>query len=726
MLKNFFSFYGISKFFVYLSLFAPILLIKALFFPFISGKAVFFRGSIDLALLFFGLHLLAHLNNREFWQRFVTKLNHPIVLCVIIFGVMFTLTALIGVNPTQSFWSNFERGEGAFQVLHYVILFLLATFLFTDRKSLERLIVVNVIVSLPIAAYGLLQLLTPINGGNMFVTSPGDRVSGTLGNPSYLAPYLLFTMAFIIYLVVTRRQYLDRFVPLFLTIPGACWVIILISSYSIDPAVNAYVTMLFQKFVVWYIIGAAVLFGLSRLSAFWFQTIALGVIFFFEFYIFLNTGTRGAFLGVIAALLLLAAINCFISRDKHIRIALGSIFIGMVALMGTFFLTHQSDFWRHVPVLNRLINFSSAANDIKPRLWTWGSGVSGALEKPIAGWGAENFAVPFDKYYNPNHYGIESFFDRTHNIFLEYSISGGLLVLLPWLAIFYFYYRRLHRRPKDFWYSVLFVVPVAYLIQGFFLFDTLPIYILFFVFLTFVINTETGEVHLGTEKNSGLRGANIGTAAIMAIGCGILLYGTVLLPIQKNILIVKALVLQNGFMNDVNNGRRPSTTPNQIIEAYHLAMTRYSPVGQEEAVGMYEKFVLSLVENASRNEKLLTNPQARADIRLIVDDANHWYEENKNMYSGLKEQYIDGGINLRAGASFGQSDYLSRGQAMFEDALTKSPTRLEFMRVLIELASLRGDTVSMEKWGRRAALYRPDMFTFDEKTKTAEAISKNP
>ena len=641
-------FYKLSKFFIYASLLSPLLLVKVMFFPFIAGKAIFFRGMVDLALLCFALHLLSHIDNREFWQRFVAKLKHPLIICVAVFAILFTLTALIGVNPTQSFWSNFERGEGAFQILHYALFFIMAALLFTDKKSIERLLIVNIVVSVPMCIYAFLQLITPIESGSAFVIAPGERVSGTLGNPSYLAAYLIFILAFLLYFFIKYK----------------------------DPS--------------WRVL--------------------IGLLFAFEFYIFLNTGTRGAFIGVVVAMLLLAAINFLITRDRHIRLALGAIFIVIVALTGTFFLTRQAKVWQNVPVLSRLINFNSALNDIRPRLWTWGSAVSGTLERPVTGWGAENFAEPFDKYYNPKHYGIESFFDRTHNIFLEYSISGGLLVLLPWLAIFWFYYQRLNRRPKDFWYSILFVTPIAYLVQGFFLFDTLPIYLVFFIFLVLSMNTEGQEIHLLPEKGSGLRGANTATAALLAVGCGALLYYTAVIPLQKNNLLVEALVYQNTLAQNINAGGKLSVSPAQVIERFHIAMEYKSVVGQEEAVGMYQKFALNLLENASRDEKLVNDPQVRAEIRILVDDANRWYDANKGIYPGLKEQYINGGINLRAGQTFRHADYLARGREMFLDALSKAPTRLEFINVIIELAQLENDTVTLDTWSRRAAFYRPDIF----------------
>ncbi len=652
-------FYKFSKFFLYASLITPLLLIKAMFFPFIAGKAITFRVLVELALLFFLFHILAHFGDREFFARLIQKLKHPIVICVAIFAVMITVTALIGVNPTQSFWSNFERGDGAFQILHYAIFFILAFLQFTERKSLERFLIVNIAVSIPICLYALLQLVTEINSNNWFVIAPGDRVSGTLGNPSYLAAYLLFIIAFLIYFFIKNKD------------------------------------------MVWRLL--------------------LGMLLAFEFFIFLKTGTRGAFLGMIVALLVFAIIHFFITNDKRWRLGLGIFFGTGTMLIIIFFASHSSPIWKHVPVLNRLINFSSAVNDIKPRIWTWGSGLAGAIEKPVAGWGIENFAAPFDKYYNPRHYGIESFFDRTHNIFLEYSISGGLLVLLPWLAIFFFYYRELRKRAKDMWYSVLFVIPIAYLIQGFFLFDTLPIYLAFFAFLVLFLNSDENEIHLSPNENSALVGANIATATILTLGVIGLLYYTAFLPFQKNRLIVNALLLQNTLAAQAAAGVKQTINPVEIVDAFHQALAFKSPIGQEEAVAMYQKFMLNIVENASQNEKVTSSPQARQEMKQVLDDVNKVFDDNLPIYAGLKQHFINGGINMRAGLAFNLPEYLARGKKTFTESLEKSPTRLEFIRVLIQLAQLQNDKEALEKWARRANLYRPDIFKLEELLPTAGA-----
>ena len=100
-------------------------------------------------------------------------------------------------------------------------------------------------------------------------------------------------------------------------------------------------------------------------------------------------------------------------------------------------------------------------------------------EKPLLGWGRENFSLGFNKYFNPAFEKAklgEAWEDRAHNIFLEEAINGGLFGLssyLIFILIFLFFLRKNH----------LFTAALlAYLLQGFFgvntLNEQLPLFLL--------------------------------------------------------------------------------------------------------------------------------------------------------------------------------------------------------------------------------------------------------
>lgn len=640
------------------------------------------------------------------------KLKNPFVIAVAIFALAALITAFVGVNPTQSIWSNFERGDGAFQFIHYAFFFILLVFLFPDKKSFERVLLTQIFVSIPISLYALAQAV--VDSQNSFFIAISSRVSGTLGNPSYLAVYLLINALIITYFLISyRKEIIERFTLFLLIIPGVASLITILCAFGPKVAgVNEAVGNFLGQFLIWYVVAVGALFGLSRIiSKQIFQTAILAITLVFELYILLKTGTRGVFLALLLGLIVLCVINLIINKNRNIRLLLVAGLIVLVGLPALFFATHNASTWKDVPVFNRLIDFESAKKDIQPRIWTWSSALSGVSERPITGWGQENFPYTFDKYYNPGHYGIESFFDRTHNIFLEYLISGGIILFLPWISIFVIYYLRLRRRPKNFWYSILFIMPIMYLIQGFFLFDTLPIFIVLFLFLALFIINEEGQHTLPALNETKLPSALQAIACLAVAGViGTSLYFTTYLPAKKNLLLVNAIILQNTLIDAINQGRQSAdASPESVVAAFEKAYELPSPVGQEETVGMYQKFVIFLVDAIAPSQETVNNPGVAAAVRTFVDKANAWYDNNKDSFPGIKEEYLNAGLNIRFGMVFRQPDLYQRGKELLAAAFTTSPSRLEVIRVMIEVAKLEKNTAVYESLIKAAQELRPDL-----------------
>ncbi|MBA3551108.1 hypothetical protein H0W32_02795 [Patescibacteria group bacterium] len=61
-------------------------------------------------------------------------------------------------------------------------------------------------------------------------------------------------------------------------------------------------------------------------------------------------------------------------------------------------------------------------------------------QKPILGWGTDNFERVFEKNYDnrllQNNYGAEAWFDRAHNIFFDQTVDSGIAGIISYLAIY--------------------------------------------------------------------------------------------------------------------------------------------------------------------------------------------------------------------------------------------------------------------------------------------------
>ncbi|MDP2629396.1 MAG: O-antigen ligase family protein, partial [Candidatus Harrisonbacteria bacterium] len=375
-----------------------------------------------------------------------------------------------------------------------------------------------------------------------------------------------------------------------------------------------------------------------------------------------------------------------------------------------------------------------------PRIWTWKSALAGVLERPWLGWGPENFAFAFDKYYNPNHFGLESFFDRTHNIFLEYLISGGILLLLAWLSLFFLAIRSIFKRKKkDIWFGILLGLIAAYMVQGFFLFDVLVIYLQLFLLFAYLISAQyfdRDEVVMSPSRSRLLLLALIGILFVVnllwissfvffvllfiALGLTIfsalereggryhldplrvlaflllllitifLLYATLYRPLKKNQLLTEAII-ERGLA--------------EKIEKYERALGYPSPLGQEEVINSIQQFSLEFESQIVANQAQVS----REALRAVINHANLSFDSFSQPYIGLRNHYLNGAINLRAGASFSQADYLERGKAMFTEALEQAPTRIEFIDLLLQISIFEKDKERYDELLVLAELLRPDL-----------------
>src|SRR6185295_15949535 len=112
----------------------------------------------------------------------------------------------------------------------------------------------------------------------------------------------------------------------------------------------------------------------------------------------------------------------------------GAIIVVLVA--GIFVGMRNSDFVQKNATLARLTSISTKSDDAAARFMVWNMALEGFKERPILGWGQVGFNFVFNKYYDPGMYAREQWFDRTHNIFLDWLIAGGILGLLSYLALF--------------------------------------------------------------------------------------------------------------------------------------------------------------------------------------------------------------------------------------------------------------------------------------------------
>src|SRR3972149_2393580 len=185
--------------------FIPLYVSRVLFFPYITGKAFLFRTIVEI--IFAAWVFLA-----VFWPEYRPK-RSALTMAMGFFVLAVVLASIFAVNPSRALWSNFERMEGLLAYLHLAAYFLVLAHVLKQREWFWFLSVF-VLTGFVENFYALFQRL-----GYLASPQGGFRVDGTIGNPTYLAAYLIFIFGIsaLLYFQVKSKaaRYLYAFIALF-------------------------------------------------------------------------------------------------------------------------------------------------------------------------------------------------------------------------------------------------------------------------------------------------------------------------------------------------------------------------------------------------------------------------------------------------------------------------------------------------------------------------------
>lgn len=204
------------------------------------------------------------------------------------------------------------------------------------------------------------------------------------------------------------------------------------------------------------------------------------------------TATRGAVLALAVAFVSLLPMYFLRSsgvsgiQKKHVQwvatvIALALLAVVMLEGRGIY----QS--------LRRFSSSSFADATVQTRILSASTSWKGFLERPVLGWGPENYNLVFDKYYNPKIYPMENWFDHAHNIFFDIATTMGVAGLIAYAALLgYCVFRTVafaRGASENYWIGMFgCALIIAYFVQNIFVFDSLATYLPFFIFLAFASN----------------------------------------------------------------------------------------------------------------------------------------------------------------------------------------------------------------------------------------------
>ncbi len=435
----------------------------------------------------------------------------------------------------------------------------------------------------------------------------GVRVDGALGNAAYLAVYLLFHIFFALILYMRENR---------------------------------------GSFMKW----------------------IYGILVFLQAVILYYTATRGAILGLLGGLLIVGILNFRNAEQKGVQ-KISRIGITLfVVLTVVFLLARNTDFVKNSAVLSRFSEISTSQIKTEGRSFIWPMAVKGVMEKPILGWGQDNFNYVFNEHYDPAMYRLEPWFDRAHNIFLDWAIAGGILGLLAYLFLYVALLVSIWKHDKDFSYldrSIITGLISAYFFHNLFVFDHLISYILFISILAYVHSrTGTQNEVIKVIDNKKIIAF---VSPVAVIGLIFVLYTVNLKPYIGNQSLIKALQAVQG-----------NTESQQKTLGFFKTAYNNSRLGRPEVV-----------------EWLVTNAQPILSSNISTSDKNDYFTFSKEAINKqLEELPTDARYQIFAGTFFSKTGFPDEALKHLNIAKTLIPGK---QAVYIELGSAylnKGDATS--------------------------------
>ncbi|MDP3956294.1 MAG: O-antigen ligase family protein [bacterium] len=637
---------------------------NSLFFPFITGKNFGFR--IIVALVFAAWIILL-LKDPTARPR-----KHPVTIAYALFITVMILSTIFSVAPHRSFWSNFERMDGLLNHLHLFAFYLITTSIFT-KKNWKIFFGVSIASSVATMGYGLFQLASVF-----VITQGGVRLDATLGNAIYFGGFLLFNLFLVLYWLGEREE---RFISK-AALVGVGLTFLPIWRSAVD--LSSFLPQMSQhgKLNVFLLISlslvAIVGIGFWALKsqykdrAAWGISVALLLSYLYFIY---QSGSRGIIVGLVFGLGVAFVLGVYQSTGV-IKKYLGGALLILIIIAGGFFGIAQTSLRPADGILSRLA-FSEITRTFATRTTLWGMGLKAAGEHPVLGWGPETFIMVFSKYYNPDLFTQEPWFDRSHNVFVDWLVHTGVLGFLGYVSLFvaafYTLYKSLSFSPLQ--KIALVGVLVGYIAQNVTVFDNLISYIFFYSVLAFIASIDIGKSPQARKAET-LPVGFFELATIVVVGLA--LYGTYFFHIRG---VIAAGNLIDGISTQHISARLTDSAQKRIVieNGYKkfLDVIALNNIALSEAREQFVQFTSNVVGDEELAEDLR--------IRIAGDALKNSEEEAQREALNARSVYYFALMLRRVGQN-------EEALAAFTRAQERSPKRQLFMLERAVMLNVAGDT----------------------------------
>ena len=454
----------------------PLILSPDTLFYFIVGKAIYARSVIEVT---FGIWLLLIF----FYPRY--RPSRSLVVAALGIWLLISLVAgLTGVSAVRSLWSTYERMQGIVDLAHWFVFIAITGSVFRSLADWRLLFTVNLIVCMIVSFLGINQHY------GIFTLSfigSADRIESTLGNATYVGAYTMVNALIALSLMVhslarnSQTQAEAEQAPRSRTARR--------QRRRRDQQAGP--TRVALNYLPWFQ-SVWVLSIMLNLWALWL------------------TGTRGAVVGLGAAMIVFSIGYTVWGRIRIARtVSFGLIAIAIagIALFGVVRTTSVLDpVVESNTMLARISSIGLGDASISGRVAGARAGLLAFAEKPILGWGPENFLIAWGKHVDAEAAERDRF-DQAHNKLVEELTTKGIVgfvsYMLVWAVMAWAMFTSIKRRRDNGQLAVLIIAAamLAYFVQNLFLFDTPVTLMQFSILAAFAVAQESWASEQDSKKS---------------------------------------------------------------------------------------------------------------------------------------------------------------------------------------------------------------------------------
>lgn len=388
--------------------------------------------------------------------------------------------------------------------------------------------------------------------------------------------------------------------------------------------------------------------------------------------------SRGALVGLAAGFIMVGIVVGLTVQDRRIKRGVIAAVVGMFAIYGILFSLRNTEVIKHSPFARVTSGFSAIP---EPRLIAWKIAWEGFKERPLVGWGFDDFHILFNLKYNPQslrYSQYETWFDRSHNAVMDVLAMTGLIGLIGFLSIYIAIFWSLYRAYKNkhidsISFGILAGLPVAYFVQNIFVFDHPAAFTMSYLMFALVIALSSPGFHVPglepkespvTEVNGKSHGFSLVSFILLQLVFSIVVWRYSVLPFNASKLVIQA----NSLL---------SAQPPQYAAAFELMkQARAIPtpyLGEQaslEAKDLTEQATSAALRNYPKRAELLSFVD-----KVIQDDlAQHPRSTNALFLAARFYQQL---------ATFNPS-YKQTSLALYQRAVETSPRRQQLYFALAD------------------------------------------